>query len=98
MTSTSHTRASTRTAEALGIIEGESNQKVDVVVMVQGDEPLIPPEAISETLNHFSDSAVEIVNIMSQFRTLESFEDKNNVKAVSHKKHVALFSTPLLLH
>ncbi len=91
MTSTSHTRASTRTAEALGIIEGESNQKVDVVVMVQGDEPLIPPEAISETLNHFSDSAVEIVNIMSQFRTLESFEDKNNVKVVVDQNNDALY-------
>src|SRR3990167_9771720 len=45
MTSEHHTRATTRTAEALEIIERDTNTKFDVVVMVQGDEPLIPPKA-----------------------------------------------------
>lgn len=91
MTSTSHTRASTRTAEALECIEAESGEQIDIVVMVQGDEPLFPPEAISETINHFSDYNVEIVNIMSEFRTLVAFEDKNNVKVVIDKKSDALY-------
>ena len=49
MTSAAHNRASTRTAEALEIIERETGEHVDVVVMVQGDEPLIAPETIGET-------------------------------------------------
>jgi len=91
ITSTAHNRATTRTAEALEIIERETGEQVDVVVMVQGDEPLIPPETISETLGHFEDPSVEIVNIMSRLRTLEAFTDKNNVKVVVDKNNNALY-------
>ena len=93
MTSTVHNRASTRTAEALEIIQRQTGEPVDVVVMVQGDEPLIAPETIGETLRHFADPAVEIVNIMSRLRTLDAFVDKNNVKVVvNHKKDALYFS------
>jgi len=91
MTSTAHTRASTRTAEALEHIEADTGKQIDLVVMVQGDEPLITPESISETLRHFSDSSVNIVNIMSRFRTLKAFEDKNNVKVVIDENSDALY-------
>ncbi len=91
MTSNLHNRASTRTAEALEIIEKDSGEKVDVVVMVQGDEPLIAPEVIYDTLTHFADPAVHIVNIMSRLRTLEDFIDKNNVKVVVNQNNDALY-------
>lgn len=91
MTSTSHTRATTRTAEAFQHIERETGEEVDIIVMVQGDEPLIRPETIAETLVHFDDPAVEIVNVMSRLRTLEEFRDVNNVKVVVNKKGDALY-------
>jgi 3-deoxy-manno-octulosonate cytidylyltransferase (CMP-KDO synthetase) len=91
MTSSKHNRASDRTAEAMAKIEAETCEKVDVVIMVQGDEPLILPETIAETLRHFDDPAVEIVNIMSRLRTREQFEDKNNVKVVVNQKGDALY-------
>lgn len=91
MTSPNHSRATTRTAEALEIIERESGEKIDIVVMVQGDEPLIAPEIIGETLLHFTDPAVHIVNVMSRLCTLESFLDKNNVKVVVNKNNDALY-------
>lgn len=91
MTSTSHNRASTRTAEALEIIERQTGELVDMVVMVQGDEPLIAPETIGETVRHFADPSVEIVNIMSRLRTLEAFVNKNNVKVVVNQNNDALY-------
>jgi 3-deoxy-manno-octulosonate cytidylyltransferase (CMP-KDO synthetase) len=91
MTSISHTRATTRTAEAMENIEAETGERADVVLMVQGDEPLILPETIAETLDHFSDPTVEIVNIMSRLRTYESFVDKNNVKVVVKQNNDALY-------
>jgi len=91
MTSTAHNRATERTAEAIDKIEVEISSTVEVVVMVQGDEPLIPPSAIGESLKHFDDPAVEIVNIMSRFRTREQFEDKNNVKVVVNQFNDALY-------
>ena len=91
MTATSHNRATTRTAEALERIETQSGNQVDVVVMVQGDEPLIPPAAIAETLRHFEDSRVGIVNIMSALSTREAFVDPNNVKVVVNGNSDALY-------
>lgn len=91
MTSPSHNRATTRVAEALEIIERETGEQVDIVVMVQGDEPLISPETIGETLIHFADPAVDIVNVMSRLRTLEAFTGKNNVKVVVNKSNDALY-------
>jgi 3-deoxy-manno-octulosonate cytidylyltransferase (CMP-KDO synthetase) len=91
MTATSHTRATTRSAEAMQRIEAASGEPVDVVVMVQGDEPLISPETIGETLRHFRDPSVEIVNIMSRLRKREQFEDKNNVKVVVNRHNDALY-------
>ena len=91
MTSTSHTRATTRTAEAMEHVEAATGERADVVVMVQGDEPLILPETIAETLGHFGDPAVEIVNIMSRLRTYEQFIDKNNVKVVVSRDNNALY-------
>ena len=91
MTSHSHTRATTRTAEAMEHIEATTGDRVDVVVMVQGDEPLIHPETIAETLAHFSDPAVDIVNIMSRLRSYEQFADRNNVKVVVNHRNDALY-------
>jgi 3-deoxy-manno-octulosonate cytidylyltransferase (CMP-KDO synthetase) len=91
MTSTKHTRATTRTVEAMERIEEETGEQCDVVVMVQGDEPLILPETIAETLHHFKDPDVEIVNIMSRIRAYDKFADKNNVKVVVNLNNDALY-------
>ena len=74
MTSDSHDRASDRTAEAMTFIENENGEKVDIVVMVQGDEPMIQPSMIEESLAPFHDSSVQVVNLMSKIDSVEEFE------------------------
>ena len=91
MTADTHNRATTRTAEALEIIERETGERIYVVMMVQGDEPLISPETIGETLRHFEDPTVNIINVMSKLRTLGAFVDKNNVKVVVDCNNNALY-------
>jgi len=91
MTSSNHKRASTRSAEALEIIEKEIREKIEIIVMVQGDEPMISPEIISQTLPNFSEKTVNIVNIISRIQSTESFTDKNNVKVVFDANFDALY-------
>lgn len=91
MTSTEHTRATTRTAEALIKMEEKTGEPVDVIVMVQGDEPLVAPETIESILPHFNDPDVNVVNIMSRFRTYDAFVDMNNVKVVVNNLGNALY-------
>jgi 3-deoxy-manno-octulosonate cytidylyltransferase (CMP-KDO synthetase) len=90
MTAATHTRAATRTAEAMLTVEREIGA-VDVVVMVQGDEPLMVPEMIGETLRNLAEPQVQIVNIMSRLRTVEEFLDRNNVKVAVTSSMDALY-------
>jgi len=91
MTSSLHDRATTRSSEALEIIEKTHGCRFDIVVMVQGDEPLIAPEAISQTIQHFESEDVDIVNIMSPIFSESQFNDKNNVKVVIDASSNALY-------
>ena len=46
MTADTHERCTDRTAEAIQKIKDELGQTFDVVVMVQGDEPMVTPDMI----------------------------------------------------
>ena len=91
MTSHSHNRATTRTAEALQIAESQSNKLYDVVLMLQGDEPLVSPYIFDPILALFENPNVKIVNLISPFASLEAFSDKNNVKVVKDDFDRALY-------
>jgi len=92
MTATSHERATDRTAEAMEKIEKELGMEIDVVVMVQGDEPMVTPEMISLALQPFrEDPHVNVVNLMSEMKTVEEFEDSNEVKVVVDKLGNAIY-------
>src|SRR3990167_8089298 len=65
MTANTHERASDRAAEAMIKIEQEIGQKIDIVVIIQGDEPMIFPEIIDLSLKLIiEDEGIEIVNLM----------------------------------
>jgi 3-deoxy-manno-octulosonate cytidylyltransferase (CMP-KDO synthetase) len=92
MTSDSHERASDRTAEAMLKIEHNIGEKVDIVVMVQGDEPMVTPAMISESLVPFSnESSINVVNLMAKMETVTEFEDPNEVKVVVDKNSDAIY-------
>ena len=91
MTSDSHERASDRAAEAMIHIEKSTGKEIDIVVMVQGDEPMIKPSMIEESLSPFSDPLVQVVNLMAKIETPEEFEDPNEVKVVVDNKSNAIY-------
>jgi 3-deoxy-manno-octulosonate cytidylyltransferase (CMP-KDO synthetase) len=92
MTSDSHERASDRTAEAMLKVEAILKEKVDLVVMVQGDEPMISPEMVSSSIKPFSeDMSINVVNLMAKIDDIESFEDCNEIKVVVNKKNDAIY-------
>ena len=91
MTSNKHERATDRTAEALRIIEDNLKIKFDVVIMLQGDEPMISPDAITKMIQSFKDKEVTIVNIISKFKNVSSFKDQNNVKVTFDRDMNAMY-------
>ena len=97
MTSNVHERATERSAEALTNIERETNQYFDIVVMIQGDEPLIDPEMINEAIKPLLSGDNQVSNLMSPLNSLEEARNTNYVKVVSSLKGYALFMSRELL-
>ena len=81
MTSDRHERASDRCAEALSKIEDLDGIKYDIIVMVQGDEPMRHPDMIAEAINPMLKSKeIIITNLMGDIRSDDEFEDRNCIK------------------
>jgi len=92
MTADSHERASDRTAEALLTIEKETGNKVDIVVMIQGDEPMITPEMISAAVTPLlNEPDLNITNLMEYMATVEEHEDPAEVKVIVDRLQNAIY-------
>jgi 3-deoxy-manno-octulosonate cytidylyltransferase (CMP-KDO synthetase) len=92
MTSALHERASDRAAEAMQKIEMETGKKTDIVVMIQGDEPMIYPSMIDDAIRPMeNDPEILVVNLMSRLDTQEEHEDPNEVKVVVDQQDFALY-------
>lgn len=86
MTSAAHERASDRVAEAAERIEA------DIVVMVQGDEPMITPSMIVDAITPMlQDSSVLCVNLASRIVNQEEYLDRNTIKVVMNLSGDALY-------
>ncbi len=51
LTRDTHERATDRIAEAVPYIEERTGRRVDVAVLVQGDEPMLQPEMLDELIS-----------------------------------------------
>ena len=77
MTKDTHERCTDRIEEAMEQLPG------DIVVMVQGDEPLLMPEAIEAVFAPLlADPTLPIVNLLSPLQSAEDYANPNIVKAV----------------
>ena len=92
MTSNRHQRASDRCAEALIKIEKINKIKYDIVVMVQGDEPMIKAEMISEALMPLlNEKNILVSNLLGRINSEEEHNDSNCIKVVCDKENNALY-------
>lgn len=92
MTSDRHERASDRCAEALLKLEESKGVRYDIVVMVQGDEPMTHPDMIAEAVQPLLDHPdVQVVNLLGKIKDEAEFEDRNCIKVVCDLEFNALY-------
>jgi 3-deoxy-manno-octulosonate cytidylyltransferase (CMP-KDO synthetase) len=92
MTKDTHERASDRVLEAMLKIEAESGRKVDVVVLIQGDEPMTTPKMIEQAVTPMAnDPKINVINLTSKIQDQDEFEDPNEIKVVLNHKMEALY-------
>jgi len=85
MTSHRHERAAERVAEAAAAIE------TDVVVLIQGDEPLVQPQMLEELLTPLEeDPALQCTNLMMLVGE-EDARDPDQIKVVCDRARNALY-------
>jgi 3-deoxy-manno-octulosonate cytidylyltransferase (CMP-KDO synthetase) len=92
MTSDTHERASDRCAEALEKLEQTNNIKYDIIVMVQGDEPMTHPNMINESIEPMlSDPNILVTNLIANIENEDDFNDRNCIKVVCDLMNNALY-------
>ncbi len=89
MTSPTHASGTDRIAEVAAL---ERWADEDIVVNVQGDEPLIPPRIITQVRSLLAQSAqAAIATLTTPIDSLEEFLDPNVVKVVTDAQGRALY-------
>ncbi len=85
MTSSEHTSGTDRVAEVARDME------CDIIVNVQGDEPLIRPQMIDDTINILSDGSADIGTLVKKVEEPGEILDPNVVKAAFSEDGFALY-------
>ena len=95
MTSDTHFRATDRVEEAWEIISKKKNKTYDLIVMIQGDEPMVTPQMIEAAIKPFEDESVGVVNLMAQIKTYDELADPNEIKVACNLNKNAIYFSRL---
>ncbi len=89
MTSISHESGSDRIAEAAKILGASDDQ---IVVNLQGDEPLMPPSVIKKVaLLKEENKKVQVTTVATQIDNSDEIHDPNCVKVVTNQINEAMY-------
>lgn len=86
-----HVSGSDRIAEAIAELD------VDVVVNIQGDEPFVAKEPLSDLVACFKDVRVCVASLMKRFDETDEPGNPNQVKVVCNKLNDALYFSRSLI-
>lgn len=86
MTSKNHESGTDRCGEVISRLPN-----YDVIVNIQGDEPLVDKKQLEQLISAFDDSNVEIATLGTPKITKEEYEDSNRIKIVLDNKSDALY-------
>jgi len=88
MTSNKHTSGTERCGEVIETYKG-----YDIIINIQGDEPLVKPEQLDNLLNTFKNSDVEIATLIKKITNIDDVVNPNRIKVVlDHKQNGIYFS------
>lgn len=86
MTSDKHPSGTDRCAEVLS-----RNSDFDLVINIQGDEPLVDARQLDSLIEAFQDSAVEIATLVTENITQDDLQNPNRIKVVIDKSNNAIY-------
>ena len=85
MTSKNHESGTDRCGEVIRKLE----EYFDIVVNIQGDEPFINPDQITQLVNMFENTNIQIATLAKQIDNYETYTDNNKVKVFFDDQNIA---------
>ena len=86
MTADTHTRGTDRVVEAARQVSAE------IIINIQGDEPLVDPASLDKAIDHMQSSPdIQTINFVSLITDWDVFIDHGVVKTVVDKKNKVLY-------
>lgn len=76
------------------IAEAVEHMEVDIVVNVQGDEPLIDRNSLSKLIEVFKEdtnNTIDLASLKTPMHDTEEITNPNNVKVITNKNNLALY-------
>lgn len=73
------------------VYQASENIEADIILNVQGDEPLIKTEMISDLIETFNDSDVQMATLKKKIVNLEELDNPNVVKVITDKLGDAIY-------
>lgn len=91
LTSESHKSGTDRCLEAYTAVKREKEEDFDIIVNVQGDEPLVNPEQLNELIGCFETEGTEIATLIQPIDDPKKLDDPDIVKVVVNHLLIALY-------
>ena len=88
MTSENHISGTDRVLEVVTKKKWSDNE---LIINVQGDEPLIDPQLIKLLYEGMSEEDLNYATAASKFKSYEDYDDSNNVKVILGKDNFAIY-------
>ncbi len=92
MTKDTHEMCTDRVVEATQNIEKEIGHHLNIVVNIQGDQPMVFPEMIDDVVHPLlEDKKIPCTTMMAKIRSFEEHDDPNRIKIVVDKENFAMY-------
>lgn len=88
MSNDSHTSGTSRIAEAVSFLNFQDD---DVIVNLQGDEPMMSPSAINQVASNLVSSGMSVATLCETIDTEDAYFDENCVKVVYNSRGRAMY-------
>jgi 3-deoxy-manno-octulosonate cytidylyltransferase (CMP-KDO synthetase) len=92
MTSHKHRMCNDRVLEALLKVEQENNTKYDIVVCIQGDQPMVYPQQIEGVIQPLlEEEDLQCTTMMDEIKRVEDHDNPNKIKIVTDLQSNVLY-------
>lgn len=91
LTSENHKSGTDRCMEAYGIVKREREENFDIIVNIQGDEPMVNPDQLRELISCFTTEGTDIATLIHPLAETERPDNPDIVKVVVDIAFKALY-------